>query len=163
MSRVRLEYAPHPEELSRRISQIDLTNARRRSGTATGDDGDSANLRYTIQDLLELGPTPKAATVPPPTPNVLPYTPPNEEAPSGISAPTSPSSDQPTTVQITEAQAVAVESESEDYGLRNPEIPMKQKKKKKRSRKGKSKSKKASVTGFEGLFFLKKRTSDMAH
>src|ERR1700709_1745434 len=42
----------HPEELSRRISEIDLTNLRRRADTATGNPP-----RYTQADLLKLRPS----------------------------------------------------------------------------------------------------------
>jgi len=81
-----LEDPFRPEELVRRISEIDLTNLRRRSGTIS-----ELPHRYTQQELLalrpekekgdvrvtvnEIGETPPALTVPPPTPNNAPSSP----------------------------------------------------------------------------------------
>lgn len=42
----------HPEELSRRISEIDLTNLRRRADTVTGNPP-----RYTPTELLQIRPS----------------------------------------------------------------------------------------------------------
>ncbi|KAG9244382.1 Argonaute siRNA chaperone complex subunit Arb1-domain-containing protein [Calycina marina] len=76
-----MEYGPHPEELSRRISQIDSTNTRRCADTLNeGGDGGPMNPRYKREVIRSTQDNnSNANTVPPPTPNVLPITPPSEE------------------------------------------------------------------------------------
>jgi hypothetical protein len=121
---------PHPEELSRRISEIDLTNLRRQTDTETGNPP-----RYSQTELLKLRPTEKngasitAAEIaegmktphdfpapPPPTPDDHPATPDDDDNSLAVQAP---------------AEAA------------------KKKKKKKRSS-GKNKKGKVAPTGFEG-------------
>jgi len=125
-----LESPFRPEELVRRISEIDLTNLRRRSGTIS-----ELPHRYTQQELLalrpekeksdvqitvnEIGETPPALTVPPPTPDHAPGTPVDGEPLGEVKQ--------------------AIEQPVEEL----------KKKKKKRSG-GKSKNKQPPPTGFEG-------------
>lgn len=137
----------HPDELSRRISEIDLTNLRRRSDTLTGNPP-----RYTQDQLLAYRPDKKdgaQATVlemaeglktppnvpapPPPTPSNHPGSPPNEDAPDGHE----------------HAKDGDNENDAEaDDEATGDAIAGEAKKKKKKKRGGRKKH--AAPTGFEG-------------
>ena len=167
MVRPKLEYGPQPEELARRISQIDLSNSRRRSDTITSASGLPVNPRYTREYLMSLSPvTPNILTVPPPTPNFLPHSPPaddHEPMPTIIDTLTLQPAETPK--ESTSSDVPSADDEEKDHAsvdkapldktaadsilgqLSGKELPDSIKKKKKS--KG-SKGKKAAPTGFEG-------------
>lgn len=166
-----LEYGPQPEELAHRISQIDLSNARRRSGTVNSANGLPVDPRYTREYLISLNPsTPTDHTVPPPTPNVLPHSPPadDDEPLPNIAimlAPPQPAAnpfdsdddDQPDDASNGNAspdKAISNKTAAESVlaRLAGRELPVSTKKLK-RGGGGKGKNKKQPPTGFEGLLF----------
>ena len=126
---------PHPEELSRRISEIDLTHQRSYTltsesaepvaDTTTLEDAAPANLRYSREELLQLAPegvaSPAQPNPPPSTPIELPLTPPDETGETQLAG--------------------------QNQNVQAPAHPAKKKKKS-----GGGKNKKAAPTGFEGLF-----------
>jgi hypothetical protein len=119
----------HPEELSRRISEIDLTNLRRRADTAT-----SNPPRYTQADLLKLRPSEKDGAH---------FT--AAEFTEGITTPTDfPAPPPPTPDHLGSAD----DHESVDDNSHAVQAPVEAAKKKKKKSGGKNK--KAASTGFEG-------------
>jgi len=113
-----------PDELVRRISEIDLTK-RRRTDTITSETSPAtlspgATIRYSRDELFRLAPdgvaTPKLPNPPPSTPIELPATPPSDDQ-----------------LALTAAQAQQA-------------VPAKKKKKK-----TSGKNKKLAPTGFEGM------------
>ena len=165
MAPLKLEYGPQPEELARRISQIDLSNTRRRSETITSTSSLPVNPRYTREYLMSLDPvTPNSLTVPPPTPNVLPHSPPadDQELLPTIAGALTP---QPAATPSESAPSDTVDDDEvdDDAPIDNKPMdktaadsilagvsPVSVKKKKKKSKGGKGKNKKPAPTGFEG-------------
>ena len=119
----RLEFAPHPEELSQRISQIDLTNIRRRSDTITSSDV-PVNPRYTRPYLLAINsdtPETLGVNVPPSTPNILPTSPPNEdEITASLNDIQAMQADQPATTQPAVNQAPGQDGSVQNGSVQYP-------------------------------------------
>jgi len=168
MAPAKLEYGPQPEELARRISQIDLSNARRRSETITSTNSLPVNPRYTQEYLMSLNPTtPNTLTVPPPTPNVLPHSPPDDDqepfptiadtlmfhpsaTPIGPAASDLSDKEGAEDALVDEAPLDKSYTGSILASLSSKELPISVKKKKKKSNRSKGKHKKPAPTGFEG-------------
>lgn len=118
--------AIQPEELSRRISEIDLTNLRRRADTVTGNPP-----RYTQAELLGLRTENNGVHAPLP------------EFLEGIKTPNAPPPPPPTPASGGQGSPA-----SGDSGSIQPVAEPKKKKNKRSS----GKNKKPAPTGFEGEF-----------
>jgi len=167
MAPTKLEYGPQPEELAHRISQIDLSNSRRRSETITSTSSLPVDPRYTREYLMSLNPiTPNKLTVPPSTPNILPHSPPAEDQePMPTIADTLALQTSATPIKSTSDIPYDKEEDDDLVGkapldkaaadavltrLSGNVLPGSTKKKSKKDKGGKGKNKKPAPTGFEG-------------
>jgi hypothetical protein len=129
----------HPEELSRRISQIDLTSLRHRTNTQT----ENVPPHYSSEELLRLRPRHEYHDAHAAIVEGL-KTPPDVPAPPANTPAYRPATPEqhPTELQQKGALPQALEVNGEET------------KKKKKNKKSSEKNKKAAPTGFEGLLFV---------
>jgi hypothetical protein len=123
----------HPEELSRRISEIDLTNLRRCAENETGNPP-----RYTQAQLLAFRPTERDEGVKTPTSVPAPPPPTPSNHPGSLAV-----HDTLNSRELADDDINAAEADDEGTG----DEPKKKKKKKKS---GRGEKKQGAPTGFEG-------------
>jgi hypothetical protein len=120
----------HPEELSRRISEIDLTSVRHRADTQTGD-----RPRYTPEELLQLRPAHE------------PHGDDQHTVATGVKTP----ADVPAPPPPTPNHGPGTPEEKLTGAKLNGDIPQEDQPKKKKKKKRSGRNKKPAPTGFEGL------------